>query len=93
MNAEHVTREPQSLKIRGSGDEGYVDVIGRDKSERFDLETPFVWTDSWFQDLRVSRDVCLSGFPHFIPSLHGQGACERKGDCNKKWLLSVQVKG
>ena len=59
-------------------------MIGRDKSERFDLETPFVWTDSWFQDLRVSRDVRLSSFPHFIPSLHGQGACERKGDYNKK---------
>jgi len=46
-----------------------------------------VWTDSWFQVLRVSRDVRLSGFPHFLPNLYGQGACERKGDCNKKVAL------
>ena len=59
-------------------------MIDRDQSEQLDLETPFVWTDSSFQVLRVSRDVRLADFPHFLPNLRGQGACERKGDCNKE---------
>jgi len=76
-------------KSANSG-EGYVDVIDssyldRDKSRRFDLaSTICTSTDSSFQVLRVSRDVRLAGFPHFLPNLRGQGACERKGDCNKK---------
>jgi len=40
------------------------------------------------EDRVVCRDfknarLCGS-FPHFLHNLHGQGARERKGDCNKK---------
>ena len=36
-----------------------------------------------------SSAILWGNFPHFIPNLHGQGARERKGDCNRKKVAPV----